>query len=128
MASAVVVGCTDSGPKRYAVKGVVTFNKKPVPRGWVIFLSQGNDRQTTTIGSEGQYEVELPAGTYRVGVSAPRETTATGLDAFKAGVPPPYVPVRFSLPEHSGIVATVEAVDENEIDFPLQTGDSRSRR
>ena len=61
-------------------------------------------------------------------MSAPRETNETGFEAFETGVPPPYVPVRFSQPEQSGGVATVEAIDQNEIDFPLQLGRSRNRR
>ena len=126
--SAAVVGCSDGGLERFPVYGVVTFNDNPVPRGWVVFLSESNKKQTATIGSDGQYELELPAGEYRVGVSAPREMKETGMDAFKAQPPKPYVPVRFSQPGHSGVVVKVEPTDENEIDFPLKLKRSRRRR
>jgi len=122
------VGCSGGGPARFPVQGVVTFNEKPVPRGWVIFLAQNSEKHTATIGSDGLYEAELPAGDYRVGVSAPREFTKTGMDAFKAQPPPPYVPVRFAQPEFSGVVAKVEASSENKIDFPLKLARSRKRR
>lgn len=126
--STALVGCTDGGPERFPVKGIVSFNEEPVPRGWVIFLAENDEKETAVIGSDGIYEASLPAGQYRVGVSAPREMEETGLDAFIAETPPPYVPVRFSMPENSGVVAKVEAADENKIDFPLVLKRSRRRR
>lgn len=122
------LGCSDGGPARFPVEGLVTFNEETVPSGWVIFLDENSKKHNAEIGSDGLYKVELPAGDYRVGFSAPREMKETGMDAFKAQAPPPYIPVRFGQPEHSGVDAKVEAKPDNKIDFPLKLSRSRKRR
>ena len=128
LASGLICGCSEGGPERFPVKGVVTFNGETVPRGWVVFVAEDKQKETAAIGADGGYEAALPVGKYQVGITAPREMTATGMDAFKAETPPPYVPVRFGIPENSGLGATVEAVEENTIDFPLELKRRRRRR
>jgi hypothetical protein len=107
---------------------MVTFNGEKVPRGWVTFLSASGEKETAELNEAGRYEIALPAGSFSVGISAPREITATGLDAFKAPPVEPYVPVRFAQPESSGLEATVAATTENQIDFPLKLPKSGRRR
>lgn len=117
---ATIVGCEDSHPQSYPVKGQVTFDEKPVPTGWITFLSAQGGTVTASIGTDGQFEVELPAGEHRVGVSAPREITATGLDAFKEAPKPPHVPIALAQPDRTGVVITVHEQEKNTIDIPLK--------
>lgn len=120
-----IVGCGVGKPKLYPVSGQVKYNDKPVPTGWVLFLSEEGKTVTATIESDGRYQAQLPAGTHRVGVSAPREITTTGFDAFKEGPLPPHVPIKFADPEYTGIVFTVKGEGENVFDITLKSGRRR---
>lgn len=127
LTTCALAGCGDGRPKTYPVSGLVTFNDQPVPTGWVLFLSEQDETTTATIGSDGRYQVRLSAGEYRVGISAPREGSKTGFDAFKEAPLPPHVPVSFAQPEHTGIVVTVQEQGENTFDVPLTSGRRRGR-
>lgn len=124
----LLAGCGDSGPVKYQVQGTVTYDEKPVPTGGVIFLSQDGKQTSAAIGTDGRYQTELPVGKYYVGVSAPRTSNQTGMEAFDAAPQEPYVPHHFAVPKNSGLSATVEENDENQIDFPLKKLKRRKRR
>ena len=120
-------GCGDSGPATYLVQGKVTYDGNAVPTGSVIFLSQAEERHPAAIGSDGSYEVRLPAGEHYVGVFAPRESNKTGMEAFDEPPMKPYVPSRFNQPKYSGIKVTIEENNENTFDITL-TPQRRRRR
>ena len=120
----LAIGC-GGGPQSLQVEGRVSFNGTPVPSGAVIFLDALDQRCLAEIGEDGRYQTDLPAGEHRVGISAPRETTSTGFEAFEEPSLPPYVPFQYADPTHSGLVVTVEEDGDNVFDFPLK--DARRR-
>lgn len=125
---ACVIGC--GGPTTYPIEGVVTFDGKPVPTGWVSFLSEANERNTAEIGGDGRYLIDLPAGEHRVGISAPREqtTVAEGINQFTQKIPPPYVPHNYADPKQTGIVVSVQEGGENKFDLKLKRDRRRRSR
>ena len=120
-------GC-EGGPQVYDLQGIVTYNGEAVPTGWVIFLSGAQERNTAQIGSDGRFQTELPAGEYQVGVSAPRDSGKTGMDAFNQRPLRPHVPARFGQPEHSGMSVTIEEHNENTLDLTLTERRRRQRQ
>lgn len=80
LAAALVAGCGQSGPKRYAVSGSVAFAGEPVAEGAIAFVPI-DDTQGPRVGAniqQGEYKIDRAggpmAGRYRVEVSAPRKT------------------------------------------------------
>ncbi len=115
----LAMGC-DTGPPEYPVSGVVEYNGVAVPTGWVLFKSADHGQTSAAIDPEGHYETLLPAGKYMIGVSAPRKSSAVGMDTFEEGPLPPHVPIRFSLPDKTGIVLTVEQKEANPFDIEIK--------
>lgn len=125
---ALIAGCGGGGPPSYTVQGTVTYAEKPVPTGWVIFLASDEQRSTAEIGTDGQYQTELPAGKYQIGISAPRVSDKTAMEAFDERPMMPHVPYRFAMPKSSGLSATIEANDGNRVDLTLKQQKRRRRR
>jgi hypothetical protein len=88
-------GCADSGPKRYAVSGMVTWQGKPLDHGSITFLAED-----PSLGSgggdmiqDGRYSIPakqgLLPGRYKVSISSadPRDK------APDPDSPPGYLPV-----------------------------------
>ncbi|CAN5577931.1 hypothetical protein BH11PLA2_BH11PLA2_49320 [soil metagenome] len=69
----LVTGCGDGSPKVYTVKGAVTYNGKPLPKGVIYFNPdprKGNDGpQGHALIIDGQYTTEGPMGKGVVGGS-----------------------------------------------------------
>jgi hypothetical protein len=93
--AAGISGCADSGPKRYAVSGVVKWQGKPLDQGAITFLAE--DPATGSGGGamikDGQYSIPakqgLLPGRYKVMVtSADPKNKAPDPDS-----PPGYLPV-----------------------------------
>ncbi|QDU30132.1 hypothetical protein ETAA8_52510 [Anatilimnocola aggregata] len=97
----VVAGCgpSQSGPKRYPVSGTVTFNRKPVPKGFITLepsIEQGNSgpgggaeivngKYDTTLEQGvvgGAYKVRI-VGTDGVPATIEGETLADGQPLFE---------------------------------------------
>ena len=115
------LGC--GGSQSYPVRGVITYDGKNVPTGWVTFIKEGEGGQiiNSAIAEDGTYGLTAEPGTYLVGLSAPRQFPAGTKpeDTFKMNLPPPYVPAVYNVAERSGLKATVEG-KENVINFPLK--------
>ena len=116
----LLVGCGESGPAKYTVRGVVTYQGKAVPTGSVMFVPQGSRPNALgAIQSDGTYQLEAVPGKHLVGITALHEIPP-GKAGFEYRAPPPYVPVRFERPDQSGIVVEVEVKEENVIDLNLR--------
>jgi len=51
-----IVGCgSDDGPKRYRLRGEVTYDGKPVPRGWIVLTPSKGPGASADIHN-GKYE------------------------------------------------------------------------
>jgi len=72
----LIAGCGDSGPKRNAVSGTVTFKNEPIKLGSISFRSVGDGAHVGTAEiKDGKYailaQVGLPAAEYHVAVTYP---------------------------------------------------------
>jgi hypothetical protein len=69
-----VVGCGQSDNSKYAnVKGKVTFNGKPIEKGQITFVVQGQIPSTMLI-SDGSYSGQAMIGVNNVSISAMKKS------------------------------------------------------
>lgn len=61
-ALAVLSGCGDSGPQRYAVKGTVTLDGRPVNNATLIFTPTGPGLAAAATIREGAFELPADVG------------------------------------------------------------------
>lgn len=121
-----LVGCGDSGPKRYRVAGTVRYKAQPLKSGLITFIPDG--AQSPAGGApivDGQYEIAatrgLLAGKYKVSISAP-----TGGAAVKEGEAPGVsgketretLPARYNT--RTELIAEIKAGAANEFPFALE--------
>ena len=115
LACLLPIACGPSGPRMVKVRGRVTYQGKPVPKGTVSFQSTQPDRRNATgqIDPDGYYtlQTEVPGdgaeiGAYYVAVSA-RDDPVLDYTPPKP-VPPKYlVPEKFENPQTSGLIRSV---------------------
>ena len=121
-----VCGCADSGPKRCAVSGIVTWKGKPLDQGVITFLAEDS-----ALGSgggdmikDGRYNIPakqgLLPGRYKVIISSadPRDK------APDPDSPPGYLPVakdRIALKYNTKTTLTAEVTPQgqNRFDFDV---------
>jgi hypothetical protein len=88
LASIVLLGCGESSP-HVTVAGRVALQEKPLPDAKLTFFPASGRPVTAQVSTDGQYEVELLPGEYRVvvdlGVALP--------PGYKEGDPLPPPPV-----------------------------------
>jgi len=115
-------GCGDAGPKRYPVRGRVTYEGKPVTTGNVTFVPEHGPMAGGTIGPDGSYTLQAVAGTHRVAVKAV-PAPPPGMNPMQnpeGYVPPaPLVPAKYNRTATSGLTVEVKATDENVADLAL---------
>mgnify|MGYP002624460046 CR=1 FL=1 len=102
-------GCGADGPPKIRVHGVVTHQDQPVDHGIILFVPASGETVRGPVAADGGYEVQAPAGEYRVAVSAPGKYPE-GWDDLKDGPPPPdpdAVPDVFARPATSGLTASI---------------------
>jgi hypothetical protein len=93
-ATSLIAGCGEK-VQTSQVSGVITVDGKPVGPSAVSFFAAGKGRPiATSTGGEGQYQIQLPLGDYKVVVVTSSELPA----GWKEGdpVPPPRVAVPLS--------------------------------
>jgi len=138
------VGCGDSSglPRRYAVRGTVTYKGEPVESGTITFHPLSADgRAATGFIEDGAYSLETVSGTndgalpgeYAVTITSRRvdeNVAAKGAEEGGGGafyqddVMKAYeeaenlIPTKYSLQTTSGLTATVEE-QRNTFDFDL---------
>jgi hypothetical protein len=134
-----LVGCGGgtNEPPRGPVKGRVTLGGKPVANATVTFESAAAGvAQTAPTDDDGRYEFTaynaqgLPAGSYKVGVTAgrfmqPGEEVPRFDPSVKPGTPLPkgpstLPPAKYAKPATSGLTAEVKAGENPPFDFELK--------
>lgn len=126
VAVALAVGCGDAQPKTAVVRGTVTLNGKPVPRGTVTFLPDGGGPPATgEIQPDGKYALTTfrsgdgaVVGKYKVMIVAMQDN-ADKLPEERTPLPPPIIPIKYTSLATSPLTADVQD-KENTIDFPLK--------
>lgn len=113
-------GCGDAGPPTYPVSGVVSYQGKPLPAGVILFRPKQGPATSAEIGPDGRYALTAVEGSHAVQVvSLDLPPGSENNDELLAGARS-YIPTKYNRFQTSGLQATVEAKDENNIDFPLQ--------
>lgn len=120
----ILAGCgsSDNGVVRYPVSGKVTWNGQPLPEGDIIFIpAEKSARPEGAAIKEGQFELELIAGTMRVEIRASRETGEMTDSAVDPGQKIPvvenYIPTKYN--DNSELKADVSPDGENQFSFEL---------
>lgn len=125
---ALAAGCRRESVERGAVRGEVSFAGKPVERGHVVFLPQGNQPGASASAEIVGGKYELPretgpsVGSHRVEILATRSAGKR-----EAGTPfPPgtlvevteqFIPPRFN---HQSVLTAEIASGDNVVDFALK--------
>lgn len=127
LAAALVflAGCGDSGPKLVQVRGKVTYNGNPVPRGTVIFTpAAGGPPATGEIGPDGSFAMTTfktadgaVPGKHKVFIVAMAVPTDE-LPEARSPTPPPIIPVKYTSPATSPLTADVGDTDTT-VNFEL---------
>jgi hypothetical protein len=122
--AAGLVGCGDSGPKRYPVGGVVKYKSEPIKYGNISFRADNGATGGADI-KDGRYEIPaavgLQEGTYRVAITYPDPK----VPAPRPDEPPgPSTPVREMLPAkynaQSELTAQIKPGAANDVSFDLK--------
>jgi hypothetical protein len=125
-----LAGCGDSGPKRYGVKGTVTYKGKPIENGLISFVLVGSEASSGGAAiTGGKYELPevagLAAGEYEVIISVP----TGGPPPKESGDEPPGTgagekETRETLPakynSKTELKREVKAGEQNEFNFDLK--------
>lgn len=117
-------GCQESGPRRYAISGMVRFEGQPVATGEIRFSPAGGaGRPDSGLIVDGQYSLRVTDGEKSVMIFA------TSTDPALVGPPPPDMPpgginpAREYLPERYNVATelrrTVERENGQTFDFEL---------
>jgi hypothetical protein len=115
-----VVGCGGDNSGDVAVQGSLAYQGKPVPDAKLDFFSSSGRPLTTQVSADGEYNIELSPGEYRVvvtqGVTLP--------PGYKEGdpLPPPPVklPPKYTKRVETPLTASVSADNSSQtIDFNL---------
>ncbi len=115
----LLLGCSDGGPATYPVSGIVSYRGEALPTGNVMLVPSQGPAFATSIGADGSYNIQAVAGTHRVVVTALQLGPAVE-DEELYDPPPPLLPAKFGNAETSGIVVTVTADGDNQIDLVLE--------
>ncbi len=118
--SALVSGCSESGPPTGTLTGNVTYQGKPLPTGTITFVPQGEEIPFAyaEIEEDGSYIAETPdvgsvieVGSYKVMISAVK-------DVGPESPVVPLIPDKYSSDQSSGLTAEISE-GENTADFTL---------
>ena len=122
-----IAGCGgEDGPVAYPVKGMVTFQGKPVTQGSILFTSTNPELPGANgrLGADGSYQLTTreqgdgaAAGEYKVIIRAfdgPEQPSDTS-----SAPPRPLVPLKYTKPGSTPLTKTVKKQELNRIDFEL---------
>ncbi|MGH7199028.1 MAG: carboxypeptidase-like regulatory domain-containing protein [Planctomycetaceae bacterium] len=104
----------------FSISGTVTSGGQPVEEGSISFYDPktGHAGQAA-LGSGGEYELELPAGTYRVAVEPPFvEVSAPETEPDLVYKDMPSIPEQYRTSSSSGLEAQVGS-DAEGVNFDL---------
>jgi len=118
----VAPGCFSSQEQSYPVTGAVTADGASLPGGTVSFLSESGRLYSSAVSADGSYQVDLPAGEYRVGVqtASPELAGASVREQFSSLQKPAVeIDPKFQSPNSSGLTIAVAASGANVQDIRL---------
>jgi hypothetical protein len=129
LAALTVAGCSDSGPARAPIQGLVTLGGQPLAAGRILFTPAAPNQGPATSARIVNGEYELPSeegpivGTNRIQIEADLDL-GFALDdeqafARRGGKPLPPNPVPPEFNANSTIVVDVKAGDENTYDVTI---------
>jgi hypothetical protein len=126
-----LIGCRgESGPEMVNVSGRVSYQGKPLSRGTITFLPEGDGQPASgTIGSDGSYRLQTiepgdgaRTGRYKVIVSTSDlnvETLDTAMLPSEMPKGKTLTPAKFEKPETSGLTAEIKSGGST-LDFNLE--------
>ena len=70
----LLAGCGgDKTPEKFTVAGTVTLDETPIEKGTISFLpADGNGPTAGAVIQNGRYSAEVPAGSKKVSIQAPK--------------------------------------------------------
>ncbi|RMF99739.1 MAG: carboxypeptidase regulatory-like domain-containing protein, partial [Planctomycetota bacterium] len=107
--------------KTYTVSGAVTFQGTPVTEGQISFENpQTGFVQSATLGEEGKYSLQLPAGDYKVSILPPLIEVGGGPDspAGEEYKQVDNIPDKYRSSESSGLTANING-DKADLNFDM---------
>ncbi len=122
IASVALLSCLGCGTDLVKVSGAVTLDGQPLESGTIVFQAQGMAMCVGNLGAGGRYYLStgqqegIAAGTYQVTITAFQVIDQANDDS--APIPKLLTPVKYNIPETSGLTADVQRV-RNSFDFVL---------
>jgi hypothetical protein len=129
--TAILCGCSNSGPAKGTATGTVTLNGRPVTQGSVVFQNaEAGVSQMVPLGADGSFEMRsyegpgIPVGSYKV-IITPR-TMSQGeqplAEAPTPDQPPPQseIPAKYQDAATTPLTAEVRKGINPSFDFALQ--------
>ena len=117
----LINGCGPSGPERFAVRGAVTLDGRPVENASVIFKPQGQGFVAAAVIEHGQYQFSAAdgpsQGAYQIQIN-PNEIEIEEVEAAKLprANDRPLIPLIF---QQGKLTATVTGDPDQVLDFAL---------
>jgi len=110
-------GSSEDGPVMAPVKGKVTIDGTPIPKGDIVLEPvDGKGRAAAGVIQEGSFEFSSPVGKKKVMIFASRKTGAKG--DFGEDVMESYIPEKYNT--NSELTGEVTSGAENEFTFDLK--------
>ena len=118
----VLAGCGGAAEKTCEVTGTVSFRGKTLSQGVVVLHpQQGRPLEPASIGTDGVYRLEAPAGEYRVSIiSLPTLESVKELEETSAAPAQSPIPGHYGNPDTSGISISVEPEGQKRFDFSMK--------
>ena len=128
-AVSVMTGCGEQIEKKPTapVKGVVTYQGKPLETGEIVFFPQtGEQIAHGKIQPDGSFQLTTYdegdgafPGTHKVSIISERDMEGVSAEDPEASLEPSYIPAKYNMQKTSGLTAVVKEGD-NEINFDLE--------
>jgi hypothetical protein len=121
VAALAALGCNGGAPTSM-VSGTVTVDTKPVGPCAVSFYPAGSSRPLATMTQgEGQYQIPLPQGEYKIVVQTSAQLPAGWKEGDSIPAPPVPVPTPYSEPVTSPLSLTVATTEPLKHDLALSS-------
>ncbi len=125
----IMTGCGEQIEKKPTapVKGIVTFEGKPLETGEVVFFpDSGEQIAHGKIQPDGSFQLTTYEegdgafpGTHKVTIISERDMEGVSAEDPEASMEPSYIPTKYNMQKTSGLTAVVKEGD-NEIKFDLE--------
>lgn len=129
LALSVISGCAEQIDKKPTapVKGVVTYEGKPLETGEVVFFpDSGEQIAHGKIQPDGSFQLTTYEegdgafpGTHKVTIISERDMEGVSAEDPEAALEPSFIPLKYNMQKTSGLTAVVKE-GGNEINFDLE--------